>query len=151
MNVINTYTKHVPNVTVAKELVSIGGVDASNDNKVAGEGQEIVWKITVTNNGKADAENLTLTDLLNGVENEKVTITPNKETTYNEGGKTFNVSANGGKAEFTAKYKVTDADAGKTLINGVKVNNDDNIKDDAAPVYTFVKDIVTSADVNNLP
>ncbi len=95
----------VPGLTVTK---------TANDVK-ASVGDTISWNITVKNTGNVDLTGITLTDTLKAAGD--VTLYDANDRAL-PAGYTFDLGK-GEEVKFTAKYKVTSADAGKTIYNTV--------------------------------
>ena len=99
------------------ELIPVPGLTVTktaNDVK-ASVGDTISWNITVKNTGNVDLTGITLTDTLKAA---------GDVTLYDANGRalpagyTFSLGE-GEEVKFTAKYKVTSADAGKTIYNTI--------------------------------
>ena len=99
------------------ELIPVPGLTVTktaNDVK-ASVGDTISWNITVKNTGNVDLTGITLTDTLKAAGD--VTLYDANGRALSDG-YTFDL-AEGEEVTFTAKYKVTSADAGKTIYNTV--------------------------------
>ena len=103
--------------TYRRELIPVPGLTVTktaNDEK-ASVGDTISWNITVKNTGNVDLTGITLTDTLKAA---------GDVTLYDANGRalpagyTFSLGK-GEEVKFTAKYKVTSADAGKTIYNTI--------------------------------
>ena len=128
------WTRNVPNLSVEKTVVSVGGVKvdytaASVNIPTAKVGDAIVWNITVTNSGNA-AGSAALVDSIEGVKIYSVTDSGDKTEVTGR----VSVPAND-SLSYVAEYTVTTADKGKTLRNTITLYNDDGspIGSDTAP------------------
>ncbi|MDY3871225.1 MAG: S-layer homology domain-containing protein [Clostridiaceae bacterium] len=134
------WTKNVPNLSVEKTVVSVGGVEVdytapSVNIPTAKVGDTIVWNITVTNSGKADGS-ATLVDSIEGVKIYSVTDGVKTELTGNA--LTITVPANA-SVSYVAEYTVTTADKGQTLTNTITLSDGDNTTEDPSGTAGGVK------------
>ena len=116
---VTSFTMPAENVTLTGtwSLIPVPGLTVTktaNDEK-ASVGDTISWNITVKNTGNVDLTGITLTDTLKAA---------GDVTLYDANGRalpagyTFSLGK-GEEVKFTAKYKVTSADAGKTICNTI--------------------------------
>ena len=136
-----------PILSVTKALTKVNDQTYTSGSQVQ-VGDTLTYTITVTNSGNAPATGVSVADILTA---DNTPVTGDVQLTLDsasngESATSFTVSANGGSKTLTATYKVTEADAGKTLSNTAEVTyteDPDNTIEPEDPVVTQVKEQFT--------
>ena len=148
-------TDKKPGLTVTKTVASVGSTDVTKEQNEKNEvpnakvGQDIIYKIVVTNSGNTTLQNINVTDTLKAKGEENGTAI---EKFYSDEECTKEASAiianleKGKNATLYVKHHVTENDMGKTLINnavatsGDTTGNDDSPEVDVTVEYKLIYD-----------
>ncbi len=124
-------TKKAPALYVDKTVVSVGGVEVSDQSKipVAKVGDMILYKIEVKNTGNVPLNDISIQDSLNFVAQTLYTDTDCTVTL--DGNVSLDTDETG---TYYVKYVVTDKDAGSFLHNTATATSDDVTSDDTVTV-----------------
>ena len=130
------FTAETYNLSVVKDLISVGDttITPGTDIPKAEVKQNIVWTITVTNNGNQPLTNVVVTDTLSAVLNGQtaspsgsIVLTPDPTEGATISGNTVTIAslAPGASVTITATYEVQEGDAGKTLNNAAVADSNE--------------------------
>ena len=121
------FTAKTYDLSVVKALTSVNGQSITDGNIPKAEvGQNIVWTITVANEGNQTLNNIVVTDTMSGEPSGSVALTSNDNTVQFNGNTATIVSLDPkASVTITATYEVQAGDAGKTLNNAVVADSDD--------------------------
>ena len=129
------FTAKTYDLSVVKTLTSVNGESITvGDIPKAEVGQNIVWTITVANEGNQTLSNIVVTDTMSGEPSGSVALTSNDDTVqFNGNTATIASLAPEASVTITATYTVLSGDAGKTLSNAVTATSEDPAPDVTQP------------------